>query len=213
MKVEENLVSLFKPLLEELTLKKIRNLCVILVILLGLFVLFESYTSYFRFSRLEAAATLYQKAYEIDSAGTNYTAELDATRKNLIGQINDAIVTKPISLQIVPSTLTLSMDTMWKFLAGATLPAIAFLYFLINFRTNLRNKVAAEGAFLLALISGFVGIFVKGFRWPVFHIFILPILVGVSIIVVSMLIALIAGNKINKAVTTTTTETTTRPHD
>ena len=41
---------------------------VVLFILGAIFLLFESYTSYFRFSRLESAATLlYQKAEEIDS--------------------------------------------------------------------------------------------------------------------------------------------------
>ena len=77
--------------------------------------IYEIYTSAFRFSRLQKAADLLSKIEELDSRGTNASPELLRARKALVAQSVEAIDSKPITLQFVPSTLKFSMDGVWKF--------------------------------------------------------------------------------------------------
>ena len=177
---------------QEITFKKVITLLAGLFFFLVMLVLYESYTSYFRFNRLESAANLYQKAVEIDSAGTNRIPELETARSNLVSQINDAIAAKPLTLQIVPSTLKFSTALIWKFLAGACIPGVISLCFLIRYKNHEKNKLAAEGGLYLALITGTVGVFIKGICWPFFHIIVLPFLVLIGMIAILIPVAFIA---------------------
>jgi hypothetical protein len=186
--MSEFLASVLKAL-EEITLKKVITLLAVLLLGLVMLVAYESYTSYFRFNRLDAAANLYQKAVEIDSVGTNRIPELEMARSNLISQINDAIAAKPLSLQVVPSTLKFSTAIVWQYFAGAAVPGILSLGFLIRYRNHPKNIMAAEGGLWLAGLSGTVGIFVKPIYWPIFHIIVLPILVLIGTVAILIPVA------------------------
>jgi hypothetical protein len=85
---------------------------VLVVIILAIFVLslFERYTSSFRLTRLQRSAELIAKLQETNLTITNSSQELQADYKALVIQANEAITVKPLSLDILPTKLHLSLD-------------------------------------------------------------------------------------------------------
>ena len=145
--------------------------------------IYEIYTSAFRFSRLQKAADLLSKIEELDSHGTNASPELLRARKALVAQAVEAIDTKPITLQFVPSTLKFSMDGAWKFCAGAAFWG-ALALFQIGGITDPKKRQALIGTLMVSGITGLVGMFVPSVWWPWFHIFVFPWIFLLCLVVV-----------------------------
>lgn len=84
----------------------------LVVIILAIFVLslFERYTSSFRLTRLQRSAELIAKLQETNLTITNSSQEFQADYKALVIQANEAITVKPLSLDILPTKLHLSLD-------------------------------------------------------------------------------------------------------
>jgi hypothetical protein len=156
----------------EFTWKRLLALIIVLVVTFGLFSLFERYTSSFRLGRLQKAADLLVKVQEIEN-NTNRPPELELARHALIEQTVEAIKTEPLTLEFVPATLKFSMDTVWKFAAGAAFWCFLGLFQIHKLRDK-KTKEALAGLLLAAIVSGIVGTFIPTIWWPWFHIFIYP---------------------------------------
>jgi hypothetical protein len=164
----------------EFTWRRFFALLVVAALLFMAFSLFERYTSSFRLGRLQKSAELISKIQAIETTITNSSLELQRDYRALIAQATEAVEVKPISLDVLPSTLRFSMDDVWKFLAGGVLWFIFALFTIPkSLRGDKESRRAFGGMMLFAAISGFVGIFVHPYRWPWFHLFLFPfILMG-----------------------------------
>jgi hypothetical protein len=157
------MTNLFTELLKffsEFTWKKLFSIFVVLIIAFMIVSIYEIYTSAFRFSRLQKAADLLSKIEELDSRGTNASPELLRARKALVAQSVEAIDSKPITLQFVPSTLKFSMDGVWKFLAGAAFWCGIALTQIGGIRDE-KKRSTMLGMILVGVITGFIGMFVR----------------------------------------------------
>jgi hypothetical protein len=194
------MTSLFTELIKffsEFTWKKLFSIFVILVITFTIVTIYEFYTSAFRFSRLQKAADLLSKIEEIDSHGTNTNPELLRAKKALITQAVEAIDTKPITLDFVPSTLKFSLDGVWKFLAGAALWFILALTQIIDINDK-KKRPAFFGMLMIACVTGFCGMFVPSIWWPWFHIFIFPWILLICIVIALLPFGYIANRRAAK---------------
>jgi|ERR1051325_5506835 hypothetical protein len=191
------MTNLFTELLKffsEFTWKKCFSILVMLLIGFALVSIYELYTSTFRFSRLQKAADLLSKIEEIDSRGTNASQELLRARNALVTQAVEAIDTKPITLKFIPSTLQFSMDSGWKFLAGASFWwAIALTQ--IRGITDAKKRSGIFGMTFVGFITGFAGIFIPSVWWPWFHIFILPWVFLICLVVLVLPIGYFASKR------------------
>jgi hypothetical protein len=116
--------------LSEFTWRKLLLLVCIAAVGLGGFSLWERYTSSFRLGRLQKAADLMVRLQELQAHGTNSTPELERAKATLVTQAVQAIEEKPLTLDILPSTLKLSVDSLWRFLAGSALWFLTSLVFI-----------------------------------------------------------------------------------
>ena len=196
------MTNLFTELLKffgEFNLKKFFATVVMTLIALALFSIYEFYTSSFRFSRLQKAADLLHRIDEIELQGTNTSPELQRARKTIVTQAVEAIVTKPFTLEIIPSTLKFSMDGVWKFMAGAAL-WLFFALFQIGGLTDPKKRSTFFGLVTVAIITGFMGMFVANYWWPWFHIFIFPwvalLCIGVALLPFGYFVTKRAAKKI-----------------
>jgi len=105
----------------EFTWRRFFALLVVAALLFVAFSLFERYTSSFRLSRLQKTADLISKIQEIELTITNASPEVRSDYKAVVAQVTDAVNSKPLSLDFIPSTLHFSMDGFWKFIAGGSL--------------------------------------------------------------------------------------------
>jgi hypothetical protein len=168
------MTNLFTELIKffsEFTWKKFFSVIVMLAVFFIIVSIYEIYTSAFRFSRLQKAADLLAEIQTIDSHGTNSTPELERAKKALISQAVEAIDTKPMTLDFVPSTLKFSMDGLEKFFAGGL---IWYIFALTQIRKIGKPNNPFVGMILIAVISGFTAMFVRSIWWPWFHILIYP---------------------------------------
>ena len=191
------MTNLFTELLKffsEFTWKKLFSIFVILAIAFTIVSIYEIYTSAFRFSRLQKAADLLSKIEELDSHGTNASPELLRARKALVTQAVEAIDTKPITLQFVPSTLKFSMDGTWKFFAGAAFWCLISLTQIRN-ATDTKKNNAFIGMVTFGIMNGFIGMFVPNVWWPWFHIFILPLVFLICIMILILPVGYIASKR------------------
>jgi hypothetical protein len=176
----------FKEVVEvvtEFTWRKFFALLVVLAILLVAFSGYERYTSSFRLSRLQKSAELIAKLQEIDLTITNNSRELQGDYLALVAQANEAITTKPLSLDILPTTLHLSMDVLWKFLAGG-LVWFAFGFIMLLKMKGAEAWSALGGSSMIGTIAGFLSIWIPPIWWPWFHIFIYPIIFSIGFVLV-----------------------------
>lgn len=182
------MTNLFTELLKffsEFTWKKLMSIVVMLAIAFCIVSIYETYTSTFRFNRLQKAADLLSKIEEIDSHGTNTSPELLRARKALVAQAVEAIDTKPITWQFIPSTLKFSMNVVWKFLAGAAFWCSLALT-QIGGIGDAKKRSPMLGMILVGIITGFIGIFVPSVWWPWFHIFVLPWVFLIFILILAL---------------------------
>ena len=190
--------ALFK-FFSEFTWRKLLAVIVVVCVVFVGFSLFERYTSSFRLTRLQKAADLLIRVQELQARGTNNSPEVDHATGVLISQVTRAVETEPttINFEFVPSRLTFSIDWFWKFLAGSA------LWFVLSFSqiTKLKTKDGRNaffGALVMAVVSGSVGICVRAFWWPWFHLLIYPWLLIAAIFTALAPFALMTGMRAGK---------------
>src|SRR6185295_2642095 len=125
---------------------------------------------------------------------TNASPELLRARKALVTQAVEAIDTKPVTLQFIPSTLKLSMDGLWKLLAGASFwCGIALTQ--IGGIKDPKKRSTMFGMLSVGVITGFIGMFVPSIWWPWFHIFVLPWVFLIVIVILVLPVGYIASKR------------------
>lgn len=171
--------------------KLVVGFAVVFVALCG-FAIYEHYTASFRLDRLQKEANLVAHLQEIEIRGTNDPPELRQLESSLLTQTQRIISEEP-TLFFTPPKITLSLELLWKFLAGAAVWwAIGLADILTNKRlkqiptTKVVIKTVVLMYFLLGLLCGFVGLFVPKIWWPWFHIFIYP-WIFVALLLVALL--------------------------
>jgi hypothetical protein len=173
-----------------------------LAILIG----YERYTATFRLGRLQKEANLITQLQEIQARGTNMmTPQLNELEATLLTNATLTIQESPISLKYVPSRLTFSFDSLWKFLFGASMWLLFALIYFFKAKTP-AEKNTIKGFIVLSILSGFAGLFVPPIWWPWFHIFIFPWLFIIGFLVILLPFAILIGNyqaAKNKALTNT----------
>lgn len=157
------------------TLKRLAALLVFAAVALCIIFSYERYTFSFRLARLQKEAELLGRLEEIEARGTNQPVELEQARKALREQVIESIKARPMSLEFVPSTLTVSMNSLWKFLAGGAGWFLSSLYQIRKWKTKTGPK-DVFGTFCAGLLIGFFAIFVPPIWWPWFHLFVYPVL-------------------------------------
>jgi hypothetical protein len=184
--------------LTEFTWKKFFIFLGLLTALIVGLLAYEGYTSSFRLSRLQKSAELVAKLQEIDLTITNNSQGLQNAYQALVVQANEAIATKPLSLDVLPTTLRISMDTVWKFLAGGVLWFILGTFLLII--TKDKSRWALFGGMVqVGVLTGFFAMWIPAVHWPWFHIFIFPFLFAFGVMVVVVPIVYVTGKiKANK---------------
>jgi type II secretory pathway pseudopilin PulG len=188
---------LIKFFFAEFTLKKLRILLAVVVVGIVVLFVYERYTSSFQFNRLQKATDLLAKLQEIQIRSTNSTPEIDAARKQLVAQVVQAIDQKPISLDFVPSKLSIQMDAVLKFAAGAALWCLFALFYIPKLRSK-EGKNSFIGLIMMSGLTGVIGIFVPPIWWPWFHLLLFPWLVIFAFITVLIPFAIIAARKTAK---------------
>lgn len=178
----------------EFTVRKFFGVIVVGLLAFGVFLIYERYTSSFQLSRLQKAADLLARIQVVSGSGTNSTPDLDRARNALVAQAVKAIEEKPLSLDFIPSKLTFSMETLWKFAAGGALWCMFALFQLSKLKTK-EGRQAILGLLMLAGLSGFVGIFVPAIWWPWFHFLIYPWLLIAAVIIALVPVALVAASR------------------
>jgi len=118
---------------------------------------------------------LIAKLQEIDLTITNNSQELQNDYRALVEQANEAITTKPLSLDILPTTLHFSLDVLWKFLAGGAAWFACGIIMLLKMKGT-QAWSALAGSSMIGTISGFLSIWIPAIWWPWFHLFIYPII-------------------------------------
>jgi len=158
-------------------------LITIIVFGLTLLVGYERYTATFRLGRLQKESDLLARLQEIQMRSTNaMTPELIRIQAVLLTNAARTIGERPISLEFVPTKLTFSFDSLWKCFWGGSL----WLAFAILWLPKSKSKEGREqikGFFVLAVISGIIGLFVPPLWWPWFHIFIFPWLLIICVLI------------------------------
>jgi len=102
-------------------------------------------------SRLQRAADLLARVQEIEQRATNSSPELDRARSALLLQMAQAVEQQPMSLEFVPSKLTFSIDSLWKFCAGGAL-WWAFALFQLKKRKTQEEKNLPLGLLVIGII-------------------------------------------------------------
>lgn len=172
----------------ELTWRKL--LAAFILLALG-FGCYERYTASFRLGRLQQATELLARLQEVQARSTNSTPDLERARTALMVQAVQAIEEKPVSLDFIPSTLTFSIDGMWKFIAGGVLWFAVGLFQLSKIKTK-QGRNTLLSLLIVAAASGFVAIQVPAIWWPWFHILIYPWLFIAAVASAFVPIAIIA---------------------
>ena len=105
-----------------------------------------------------------------------------------------------MSLELVPSTLTFSMNSLWKFLAGGAVWSITAVFQIRKWK-NPAGRKDILGAFGVAIIAGFFATFVPAIWWPWFHLLVYPLLFmsGFVIVIIPIALALALKNARSKA--------------
>lgn len=185
---------LIKFFFAEFTWKKLRILLAVVVVAIVALFVYERYTSSFQFSRLQRATDLLAKLQEIQIRATNSAPEIDAARKQLVAQVVQAINQKPITLDFVPSKLSIQMDSLLKFAAGGALWCFLALFYIPKLRTK-EGKNSFIGLIMMAGLTGAIGIFVPPIWWPWFHLLLFPWLLIFAFITVLIPFAIVAARK------------------
>ena len=173
--------ALFKFFSEPLTLRRGFIFSLIVGGAVGGIVLYEAYTASFRLGRLQKSADLLARLQEVENSGANGTPEIQRARKLLQELTLATIETTPVRLELVPSKLTLSLDSLWKFLAGSALWWVLALLQLHRWKQPAgRREVLGHVAF--AIIAGVVATLVPAVWWPWFHLLIFPNLLVVTVL-------------------------------
>jgi hypothetical protein len=193
-KALEKLLELFS----EFTWRRFFALVVVAFVVLLAFSLFERYTSSFRLGRLQRSAELIAKIQEIELAMTNASPELKNAYKALVSQATEAIETKPLSLDFVPSTLHFSLDILWKFLAGAAMWTLLGLIVMARTKPGVNRYNLFVGSTTSATACGIVGIWVPPMWWPWFHIFIFPVIFLMAIFVLFVPVGILINKRAAK---------------
>lgn len=133
---------------------------------------FEVYTGTWRLNRLKKETELLAQLREIQNTDTNASPELNQALSILKTHTAQALEDR-ISLRFIPSKLTLSLDSLLKFLAGGAIWWLAAIYQLRNIqkKEGFQNFI---GILAFAGVAGFVAIYVPPIGWPWFHLFIYP---------------------------------------
>jgi competence protein ComGC len=181
----------------EPTWRKIAMVLSLVLASLVALLVYERYTASFRLSRLQKETELLTRLQEIQNRGTNRSPDLDRAQMALVVQTVQAIEEKPFALEFVPTRLTFSMDSLWKFFAGGTIWWVYGLFQLSKIKTK-EGKKEFYGTLSIALIMGFFAMFVPPIWWPWFHIFIYPWLLMVAVIVVLLPLAIPAFGRAKK---------------
>jgi len=159
----------------EFTWRKFFALLVVLAVAVSAFYGYERFTASISLNRLQKSAELIAKLQEIDLTITNNSQELQKDYKALVAQANEAIETKPFSLDVVPTTLHFSMDALLKFLAGGAVWYIFGIIMLLKMKgTEAWNALA--GSSMIGTIAGFLSIWIPAIWWPWFHLFVYPLI-------------------------------------
>lgn len=177
--------ALFKFFNEPLTLRRVFILSLIVGAAFGGIVFYEAYTANFRLGRLQKSADLLARLQELETSGTNGTPETQRARKLLRELTLATIETTPAKLDLVPARLTLSLDSLWKFLAGSAL----WLVFSLSQIEKWKHPAGRReilGHVTLAVIAGLVATLLPPFWWPWFHLLIYPYLFIATLVAVSL---------------------------
>jgi hypothetical protein len=168
----------------------------ITTIVFGLILLvsYERYTATFRLGRLQKESDLLARLQETQMRSTNVLdPELIRLQAVLLANAAKTIEEKPISLEFVPSKLTFSFDSLWKFVWGGSLWLVFAIIWLPKSKTK-EGKEQIKGFFVLAVVSGVIGLFVPPIWWPWFHIFIFPWLLIICFFIAIAPFAIVIAN-------------------
>jgi hypothetical protein len=153
---------------------------------------YERYTSSFTLSRLQKSAELIAKLQEMELTIKNNSPELQSDYRALVTQASEAIKTKPLSLDILPTTLRFSMDIVWKFFAGGALFFFLGTFLLIITKDKSRWMLLS-GTFQVGVLTGFFAMWIPAVDWPWFHIFIFPFLFSIVVMIIVVPINYVVG--------------------
>ena len=185
---------------EPLTWRRLVLLSSILGLIIAGISTFEHYTWSFRLARLEKSADLLVRLQESEARGTNDSVEVRRARKLLMEQTLQAIEARPITLIVVPSTLSFSMNSVWKFFAGGALWYALYLGQIGKWRSESGRKEIL-GQIFVAVLAGIVAIFVPAIWWPWFHILIYPwlFIAGVVLAIAPVAVVFVFWSGLKKA--------------
>lgn len=151
----------------------------LIVLLLFFLSLYERFTSSFRLARLNRTAELIAKMRDLEASVTNCSVTVREDYKELLKQVDEAVKFKPLSLDVIPSRITFSMDGLWKFLAGsAAWVVLAFLGVWDAKRREVKGNLwrAFFGISGFGAISGACSMLCPAIWWPWFHLLLWPFL-------------------------------------
>lgn len=179
------LEALFKFFGEPLTLRRIAIFSLIVGATLGGFVFYEAYTASFRLGRLQKSADLLVRLQELEAGGTNGTAESQRARKLLWERTLAAIEATPVRLELLPAKLTLSLDSLWKFLAGSAFWLLLAVFQIKKWK-SLPGRKEILGQVLVAILAGAGATLVPAVWWPWFHLLVYPYLFMVALLAIAV---------------------------
>lgn len=173
--------ALFKFFSEPLTLRRAFVFSLIAGATIGGIVFYEAYTASFRLGRLQKSAELLARLQELETNGTNGPPEIQRARQQLRELTLTTIEMTPARLELVPSKLSLSLDSLWKFLAGSALWLVLALLQLHRWKQPAGRREAL-GHIAFAIFAGVVATLLPAVWWPWFHLLIFPNLLVVTVL-------------------------------
>lgn len=192
-----NLVEQVVRLLENITLKRVAVLVVLLVALAAGAFLFERYTASFAMTKMERAAALLRQLEQSQSAKAR-EKELAEISHQLTTQLHAIVVDQKVSSAVALIAFDIPPNVwLWKFIAAAA----PWFLFSCAALTEVRKKpVSSLIAFFVAQVIvsffGAVGALLPTIAWPWFNMFIFP---SISLGVVALPAAIPAFRRVRES--------------
>lgn len=172
----DKVIESFFALFSEFTWRRFLAFLIFVGLLFLGFLVYERYTASFQLSRLQKSAELIITIHNMEMSITNGSTAIQKAGHSLAEQSIQAVEAKPLSLDILPTTLRFSTDYLWKFLAGcAAWIALSISRMPRIVRGDKASKATATGFLFFGILAGLIGLAIPTFWWPWFHLVIYPL--------------------------------------
>lgn len=182
--------------LNDFSIKKIAIILFIMFLIgIGL-VFYEWLTDSNSLKKLEKANSILIEIEKMATLTTEQEQLIQGIRATILRRLEETLVDDGISLVLKTSEITISLDKLLKFIFGGLFYFITTIVLLVKYRKKPENNNTIIGVCFVGIFFGIVGIFIPQFWWPWFHIFGIPLIAMIFIMIFAMIVYRKEKNKV-----------------